>query len=112
MITRRHWISRAALLGGGAAVLSTASRLAGEEPPVDHAHDHSSAPEAPSTPAPQGAPAVRPATAQSERQPGYTPVVTPDGATLPWRRNGNASRQTRAISGRVTERPEMHGAVL
>ncbi len=85
MITRRHWISRAALLGGGAAVLSSAGKLAGAEPePMDHSHHMQAEPEPPAVPA-LPAPRAEPAPGRSL---GYTPVVTPDGATLPWRRRG------------------------
>jgi manganese oxidase len=74
-ITRRAWLSGAALLAGGAAL--------GQDP---HAGHHPS----PATPPPAPPPAPAPASPRAARRSasGYTPVVTPDGATLPFRMNG------------------------
>jgi FtsP/CotA-like multicopper oxidase with cupredoxin domain len=86
MITRRHWLSRAALLGGGAALLGRAPGRAA--PPADE-HDHSLHAVGEAAPQPAAPAAEPPASVGSARALGYRPVVTPDGATLPWRRRGD-----------------------
>jgi FtsP/CotA-like multicopper oxidase with cupredoxin domain len=104
MISRRDWMTRAALLGGSAALARPALAWA-EDPPVDpHAGHHGTPPSA----SPSAAPArsardpralvpVRralpppPAVAEvraARAELGYTPVTTPDGVTARWRRNG------------------------
>ena len=65
-MTRRKYLSRAALMAGGAAVLNRLGLTTAEAQTHEH-HEH---------PAPQ---------ASAPRAAGrYTPVTTPNGSTLPW----------------------------
>jgi len=95
MITRRDWLSGAALVGGAA--------LAGRNPLVaqtgdPHAgqHTHGALPPPETTAGPTVNTYPRPTPAapavtevrRLRRELGYTPVTTPDGVTARWRRNG------------------------
>jgi FtsP/CotA-like multicopper oxidase with cupredoxin domain len=97
MITRRDWISGAALAGG--AVLAGRSTLLAQtgDPHAGHHAPETPAPGAEAAPATEltnlyPRPAVRPPTVAEvrrlRRELGYTPVTTPDGVTARWRRNG------------------------
>jgi manganese oxidase len=80
MITRRRVLSRGALAAGGAALLD---RFASVFTGIAHAQAHEHAPR---PPVPSAQPAARPPSSLSDRRGGlpYTPVVTPDGDTLPF----------------------------
>jgi FtsP/CotA-like multicopper oxidase with cupredoxin domain len=98
MITRRDWLSGAALAGGAAGVLGLAGRgglLAQTTDP--HGGHHAGAPASPAAARPplvnpfprppQRAPSVA-EVRRARRELGYTPVTTPDGVTARWRKNG------------------------
>jgi FtsP/CotA-like multicopper oxidase with cupredoxin domain len=79
MISRRRILSRGALLGGGAALLDRlGSFLAGTAHAQEHRH-----PDAPAQNAPAASPAPLVVSGRNSGLP-YTPVVTPNGSTLPW----------------------------
>ncbi len=95
MISRRDLLTRAALLGGGAALLERApSRAQTVDPHAGHHHPAAQAPpEAPPEAPPAPARAAPPAPTVAEvrelrRRLGYTPVTTPDGVSAPWRVSG------------------------
>lgn len=72
MITRRTWLSRAALIAAGTALADRLgfARTAADQPANSPSHHHGPHPQAPSKPLP------------SDRR--YRPVVTPNGSTLPY----------------------------
>ncbi|MGE0640962.1 MAG: multicopper oxidase family protein [Thermoanaerobaculia bacterium] len=87
MISRRTWLSRAALLAAGAAMLDRARlALGGGEALAQSPHaGHGQPADPPSTPVtPPPAPTARRAASGLP----YTPVVTPNVPTLPYRMNG------------------------
>ncbi len=100
MITRRDWLSGAALAGGAALVGSSKLLAQSTDPPAGHqGHGAPSATTEMTAMAPTGAlqnPYPRPAQAvptvaevgRLRRELGYSPVTTPDGVTARWRRNG------------------------
>jgi len=84
MISRRTWISRAALLASGAALLDRARlALGGGEALAQSPHAGHGMPSAPVAP-PALPPPGRPRTSGLP----YTPVITPNVPTLPFRMNG------------------------
>jgi FtsP/CotA-like multicopper oxidase with cupredoxin domain len=86
MISRRTWLSRAALLASGAALLDRARLfLGGGEALAQSPHAGHGQPTAPGAP-----PTTRPPAPSMKRTGGlpYTPVVTPNVPTLPFRMNG------------------------
>ncbi len=88
MISRRDLLTRAALVGGGAALLDVRAAEA-QAPPDPHAGHHEL--RAPAPPARQrriDPPPTRAQVAAARRELGYTPVTTPDCASARWRRNG------------------------
>ncbi len=104
MITRRTWLSRAALTAGGAVLLSRRDSAAAQQPPDPHAGHP------PSSRAATGAPRARPADppptearlAESRRRLGYTPVETPDGRAARSRRGG-AYREFHLVAHEVEQ---------
>ena len=96
MITRRDWLSGAALVGGAALAGGRALRAQTGDPHAGH-HEHA-APEPPAEEATstlanayRRPAATAPTVAEVRRlrrELGYTPVETPDGVTARWRRNG------------------------
>ncbi|MDH3253911.1 MAG: copper oxidase [Acidobacteriota bacterium] len=99
MITRRDWLTSAALVGG-AALAGRRLSAQTQDPHAGHAqggHSHHPAPPAESHhgAAGSGPSIVRPVVAPPSRAEvrrmradlGYTPVTTPDGITARWRRN-------------------------
>jgi manganese oxidase len=86
MLTRRKLLSRGALLAGGASVIERVGAFFG----VAHAQHqgHTMPAPAPAPPAPTVPPAPSAAAIPRGRLP-YTPVVTPNGSTLPFQmKNG------------------------
>ena len=87
MISRRTWLSRAALLAAGAALLDRARlALGGGEALAQSPHAGHSQPAEPAPPPAKqpSAPAARHAASSLP----YTPVITPNVPTLPFRMNG------------------------
>ncbi len=79
MLTRRKLLSGSALLAGGAALLERlGSRLTGAAYAQHEGHSMSKP-----TPTPTPSPAVGASPVRRAGLP-YTPVVTPNGSTLPW----------------------------
>src|SRR3990172_1480571 len=79
MISRRRFLSSGAVLATGSALADRfASLFSGTAQAQEHAH----APPAPSTAPAAGAPAV--VTKSGRRGLPYSPIVTPNGATLPY----------------------------
>lgn len=81
MITRRKYLSQAALLAGGSAILKDPA-LAGEAParePVQHDGHLMTGSPIPGSEAPKAR-----SSAKRRTDLPYTPVVTPDGSTLPF----------------------------
>jgi FtsP/CotA-like multicopper oxidase with cupredoxin domain len=76
---RRSFIQRGGVVAGGALMLAQTARAEG---PHDH-HHH-----APPPAKPAGAPAARAPAARTLLPGGQVPVVTPNGATLPWKKVG------------------------
>lgn len=83
MISRRTMMSRAALFAGGALVAAREA-ASQEHPPSHQGHEGHAAPP-PAAEAPPAPARVR--KAGGERLP-YTPVITPNGRSLPFRMNG------------------------
>ncbi len=77
MMTRRKYLSQAALLAGGSALAGSTKGLAGVEGPEQH-EGHAMA-----TPTPARVKPAARASASGKALP-YTKVVTPDGSTLPF----------------------------
>ena len=101
MITRRDWLSGAALAGGAAGILGLGGRggllAQTTDPHAGHTGQKAAPPpppgagaDTPANPFPRS-PAEAPSVAdvrRSRRERGHTPVTTPDGVTARWRRNG------------------------
>ncbi|MEP7012823.1 MAG: copper oxidase [Acidobacteriota bacterium] len=90
MITRRAWFSRAAMFAGGAVLADRFGSGAARAQMTGH--DHGSMPgmkPPPPQPKPSGPAGAAVAKPRGNRTPrsGYTPVVTPDLSSLPWRMN-------------------------
>jgi FtsP/CotA-like multicopper oxidase with cupredoxin domain len=79
MISRRRFLSNGAVLAAGSALVD---RLASLSSGTAQAQEHAHAPPAPSTAPAAGAPAV--VTKGGTRGLPYSPIVTPNGATLPY----------------------------
>ena len=100
MITRRQWLTGAAVLGGAAMTgrrLEARVQDPANDPHAGH-HMHQHPEPAPSASAPSAAtpsiirPNLEPPSVDEvrrlRRELGYTPVTTPDGVTARWRRSG------------------------
>jgi hypothetical protein len=73
MLTRRQMLKTTSTLAVGGGLLGAARRLAAAEASAAGAHAAHSASQGTGPPAP------------APRGRGYTPVVTPNGSTLPWK---------------------------